>query len=391
MLSRRIPELGRPNAWSRALAESRAAGRPLADLTVSDAVRAGLGGLDDAGRAALASAPVLAHEPDPRGAPRARAAIAAELAGEGAAVDPADLVLTASTSESYAHLFRALCDPGDVVLAPCPGYPLFEPLARLEGVRLDHWRLAWDGRWHLDEGALDAAFAAHHGRVRALLVVQPNPPGGSCLDAAEREAVVARCAEHGCVLVSDEVFRPFPRPGRGPLAGFLGESRVPTVVLDGLSKRCGMPQLKLAWMALSGPEAARAELAGALEWCADLFLSVGTPVQAALPSLLAAGPAYRARLAVRLAENLGALERFAAAHPEIDVLPADGGWHAVVRLPARHASEAWALVLLARGVIVHPGNFYDLEGVSAVVVSLLPSPATFAGGLPAIADALAAG
>jgi len=253
MLSRRIPELDRPNAWTLALEAARAAGRAPADLTVSDPVRAGLGGLDAAGRAALASAAVARHDPDPRGQPEARAAIAAELAAEGCTVDPGDLVLTASTSESYAHLFRALCDPGDVVLAAQPGYPLFEPLARLEGVVLGHWRLAWDGRWHVDEGALDAAFEAHRGRVRALLVVQAAAPTGACLDAREREAIVARCAAHGCALVSDEVFRPFPRPGHGPLPTFLGESRVPTVVLDGLSKRCGVPQLKLGWMALSGP------------------------------------------------------------------------------------------------------------------------------------------
>jgi aspartate/methionine/tyrosine aminotransferase len=214
-----------------------------------------------------------------------------------------------------------------------------------------------------------------------VIVVQPNHPTGSALDPAEIRTLEELCERHGAAIVSDEVFRDFVWPGSPPVPSLLGERRVPTLVLDGLSKRCGMPQLKLGWIALAGPETARRELREGLEWLGDLYLSVASPVQLALPVLLAARPAYQARVHARLAANRASLARFVTTHPAVSVIGGGAGWAAIVRLPARLDSETWSLELLARDVVTHPGDLYDLEIPSALVVSLLPEPGTFAAGL----------
>ena len=350
----------------------------------------GLGGAGPAELAALAAPEAARYEPDPRGAEMARAAVAGYYRERGIAAGAGDIVLTAGTSEAYAHLFRMLADPGETFLVPAPGYPLFEPLAALEGVRLAPYRLAWDGGWHLDLGSLEAAMAH---RPRAMIVVQPNHPTGSCLGAGELASVEALCERHGVSLISDEVFGdfPWPRPGGGagaPLPSLLGERRVPTFVLSGLSKVCGMPQLKLGWIALAGPAAARAEALRGLEWIADLFLSVGTPVQVALPRLLSGRAAWQARVRERIAANLGQLRAAIRREPQIDVLEGAGGWVAVLRVPRRRSEEEWALELLRRDVVVHPGQFYDIEGEAHLVVSLIVEEGAFAPGLAAI-EALA--
>ena len=381
MLSNRVPRSREPSPWSARLAARRAAGADLLDLSVTDPTAVGLGGAGERELGSLADAAAERYAPDPLGLLSARFALAADHAARGDAVAVDDLVLTASTSESYAHAFRLLCDPGDVVLTPRPSYPLFEPLAAAEGVRVESYALRYDGRWHLDLGALDAAFAAHAGRVRAVMVVQPNHPTGTALDGDEIAAIETRCEHSGAAIVSDEVFRDFAWPARPPVPTLLGARRVPTLVLDGLSKRCGMPQLKLGWIALAGPDAARRELREGLEWISDLFLSVGTPVQLALPTLLAARARYQERVQRRLAANLAVLERFVAEFREVSLLAADAGWAEILRLPERRDAEAWSLALLERDVVAHGGDLYDLEIPSCLVLSLLPEPSTFAAGL----------
>jgi hypothetical protein len=378
MLSRRLPQDLERNAWARLFEQRRAAGVPLLDLSETNPTLVGLGGAGPEELAALARAEGARYEPDPRGLFAARGVVAGYYAERGAAIPPEHIVLTASTSESYAHLFRLLADPGGVFLVPAPSYPLFEPLAALEGVSLRTYRLAYDGAWHLDRHSFEEAFG---GDVRGVIVVQPNHPTGSCLDADERGLLEALCERHGAAIVSDEVFGDFPRPGgTTPLPSLAGDARVPTFVLSGLSKVCGMPQMKLGWIVAGGPGPARDEALRGLEWIADLFLSVSTPVQVALPALLAARGAFQRRVRERLAQNLARLDGLVARRPELGVLAAQGGWGAVLRVPRQRSEEEWALGLLARGVVVHPGHFYDFAGEGYLVLSLIPEPAVFAKG-----------
>jgi hypothetical protein len=388
MRSRRLPQDTTPNAWARLLAERRARGARLIDLTESNPTAVGLGGAGAAELRALAEPAGARYLPDPRGLAVAREAVAAALREDRrVAVDPEHVVLTASTSESYAHLFRLLADPGDAFLVPEPSYPLFAPLASLEGVRLEPYRLDYDRRWHLDRESLERAALAADGRARAAIVAQPNHPTGSCLEAYEVAALESCCERHGLAIVSDEVFGEHPQPPeRGPLPTLLGSRRVTTFVLGGLSKTCGMPQLKLAWTVCLGPEPGRSEAQRQLEWIADLFLSVSAPVQLAAPRLLAARRAFRDRVRERLTTNLTALDALALRQPELERLHARGGWSAVLRLPRVRGEEEWTLALLERDVVVHPGHFYDFAAEGYLVLSLLPEPGAFSAGLERVAE-----
>ncbi len=382
MLSGRLPRDFEPNAWARLLDERRAAGAPLLDLAETNPTRVGLGGTRSEELAALAQAAGARYEPDPRGSRAAREAVGEYYAARGQIVDPGRIVLTASTSESYTHLFRMLADPGGAFLVPAPSYPLFEPLAALEGVTLRPYRLAYDGEWHLDAHSLAQAFGDD---VRGVIVVQPNHPTGSCLDGAERGQLAALCERHGAAIIADEVFGDFAG-GDEPLPSFVGEARVPTFVLSGLSKVCGMPQMKLGWIVVGGPAAARDEALRGLEWIADLFLSVSTPVQVALPRLLAARGAFQTRLRERVAKNLAALDRLVTERPELSVLAAQGGWAAVVRVPRTRTEEDWVLGLMRRDVVVHPGHFYDFADEGYLVLSLIPEPDVFHAGCARLAE-----
>jgi alanine-synthesizing transaminase len=369
----------RPNRLAARLAERRAGRRPFIDLTQSNPTRAGLAGPSDV-VAPLADEAALRYDPSPFGLPDARAAVARDFARRGYPLEPERIVLHASTSEAYGFLFKLLCDPGDEVLVPRPGYPLFDFLAGLESVRVTSYALAWDGQWHLDVAAVAAALGP---RTRAIVIVSPGNPTGAYLKRAELSALEALCAERGLALVSDEVFADYPlREDERRAASVARDSTALAFALGGLSKSCGLPQLKLAWTAVVGPEALRHEALARLEVVADTYLPVSTPVQVAAPVLLARKHELQAPIRARVAGNLTALRHALATGGPATLLEPEGGWSAILRVPATSSEEERALRLLdEKDVLVHPGYFFDFPGEAYLVLSLLPQPAEFAEGV----------
>jgi aspartate/methionine/tyrosine aminotransferase len=350
--------------WSApltALTLARRSRGELLDLTESNPTRAFDYPLDELSDA-LARGARAPYDPDPRGLRSARNTLAQHLG-----CDADDLLITASTSEAYSFLFKLLCDPGDEVLTPVPSYPLLEHLAALEMVNLRTFPMELHRRWEIHDVPVSA-------KTRAIVVVNPNNPTGSFVSASEQDAL----ASLRLPIISDEVFLDYPLEGRGTT--FVRDD-VLTFTLGGLSKSAALPHFKLGWIRLSGP--GKAEALEALELIADNFLSVATPVQVALPDLLRIGERMRAAITHRTRANLAALR--AAATPSMQVLPVEGGWSAVIRVPRVRTDDELALALLDRGVIVQPGYFFDFAQDGYVVVSLLTKEQVFGEGVRRLA------
>ena len=378
-----------PNALTRALADRHAAGGDVVDLTITNPTAVGLR-YPASFYAALSDVSSAEYEPEPFGLASAREFVAGYYRSRGCACDASEVWLTASTSEAFAQLFALLCDPGDCVLVPQPGYPLLEYVAALADVRLVKYPLGYDGAWYVDQDALRAAVRAEP-RARAIVCAAPGNPTGAYLGERELAEIDALCAANDLALVVDEVFAEFPlRPTPGRVHCAAGARESLGFVLSGLSKLAALPQLKLGFGVLCGPAARVAAARERLAVIADTFLSVATPVQHALPRILAESVGMRRRICERTGSNLAAL-RNALVESAASVLDVEAGWSAIVRLPqvAKLDDEAWALALLERaGVLVHPGGLYDLYGCH-VVVSLLESPPDFARGISALAAEVA--
>ncbi len=380
MRSSRVPLGEATSRLARAISARRAEGAPLFDLSITNPTAVGLPYPADALRRALAGPYPLVYEPEPLGLPSARAAVARET---GARADR--VALCASTSEAYAWLFKLCCDAGDDVLVPQPSYPLFEHLAGLENVSANPYALRFsEDRWELDVAHIAERIGP---RTRAIVVVHPNNPTGSFVRTHEADALRALCEHHPLALVSDEVFGAYALFDDPARAGVLArDSPCLTFSLGGLSKQCGLPQLKLSWIEVGGPDGPAREALLDLELVADTYLSVGTPVQHALPGLLEAGRSIRTAILARVRENLERLTRAAAASQLARVLPVEGGWSALLQLPATRSDEDAALELLEAGVLVQPGWLFDLDRHGTFVLSLLPPPLDFVTALDRIVD-----
>ncbi|MDP9170200.1 MAG: pyridoxal phosphate-dependent aminotransferase [Acidobacteriota bacterium] len=380
VFSSRLQWDSQPNPLSILLAEKRRNGAAILDLTQSNPTRAGLEYPGEELLAALADPRGLLYEPDPHGLLAAREAVSGYYAQRGVDVPASRILLTASTSEAYSYLFKLLADPGDEILVPRPSYPLFDYLAAMESVQVIQYPLCYDGVWHIDFDALASVITP---RTRAIVVVNPNNPTGSYLKRTEWE----RLQTFGLPILSDEVFSDFgfaPDPTR--VATLTGSSGVLTFAMSGLSKIAGLPQMKLGWIAAGGRDHTAA-LEG-LEWIADTFLSVATPVQWALPRILAASATVQEQIRQRTRTNLEHLrERTSGGASPCRCLHAEGGWYAVLEVPRIRTEEEWALCLLAEDdVLVQPGFFYDFEAEAFLVLSLLTPPPVFAEGLRRILD-----
>ncbi len=373
-----------PNPLAAALAERRAAGKELLDLTESNPTRCGFV-YDQTLLHALGRPAALRYEPEPRGLRRAREAVAdyyrdlATGAGtKGWCPSAEHIVLTASTSEAYSFVLRLLCEPGDEVLVPAPSYPLLEYLASLQDVKLVHYPLLYDHGWQMDLNALQAALTP---RSRAVVVVHPNNPTGSFVTEVEAAQLSTLCAQRNLALIADEVFLDFAHDGR-PRPSFSQGQEALTFTLSGLSKICGLPQLKVGWIAASGPPAVVSDALERLEVIADTYLSVNTPAQLALPELLAHRSDFQRQMKSRIADNLSELDRQLRHHPGCRRLETQGGWYAVIRIPVLVSDEEICLRLLRQeGVLAHPGHFFDFSGEGHLVTSLIPPSPDFQEGI----------
>jgi aspartate/methionine/tyrosine aminotransferase len=378
-LSRRTSWDLAANALAGRLQELRARGRPLLDLSESNPTRCGLAWPADLLAAALAHPDVALYHPEPRGLPGAREAVSAYLASHGAAVDPDRVILTASTSEGYSLLLKLLCDPGDAVLAPAPSYPLLDVLCQLECVWLSRYPLRYDGTWHIDLAALEESATE---RTRAVVVVSPANPTGALLSGEELAALERFCARRGIALVGDEVFADTALGEKASVASARGAL---AFHLSGISKVCGLPQMKVAWIAAAGPGPEVERALERLEMISDAHLSVSGPSQLALPALLGGRERFLAPLRRRLEANRALLAQAVPGGAPFGPLRACGGWSAVLRMGEAVDEEALCLALLEDGVIVQPGFFYDFERKGHLVLSLLPEPEVFREGLARIA------
>jgi alanine-synthesizing transaminase len=367
------------NPLSQLRAEKRRRGSRILDLTESNPTQAGFEYPRDI-LSAFADPAALRYHPHPRGLPTAREAVLRYYSERGVEVPASRILLTASTSEAYSYLFKLLADPGDEILVPRPSYPLFEFLAGLESAIVRQYPLRYDGAWHVDFEALAAAVTR---RTRAVVVVNPNNPTGSFLRRDEAAKLEELAARHGLAILSDEVFADYGFVENKDRVATLANTRSAlTFSMSGLSKIAGLPQVKLGWIVASGPEHQKA--LERLEWIADTFLSVATPVQTALPRLLAMAEGVRAQIRQRTSANLELL-RARTADSTANVLNVEAGWCAILQIPRTLTEEQWALGLLRdQDVLVQPGYFYDFESEAFLVVSLLTEASAFEQGIDRI-------
>jgi len=368
-----------PNRHAQALEKLRAAGTPILDLTASNPTQCDFHYDTAAILDAFRKPEALTYDPQSKGLLPAREEVSRYyLRDHRTVVNPESIVLTTSTSEAYSYVFRLLCNPHDEILVPKPSYPLFDFLADLQDVTLIPYALEYAHGWFIDFHSVIRALTP---RTRAILLVHPNNPTGSYLQAEEILRLHKLCRERNLALVVDEVFLDYSFV-TVPRATFAANHESLTFTLSGLSKIAALPQMKVAWVVTTGPDSLVYPALERLEVIADTYLSLNAPTQWAFPALFEQRHSLQPQILQRVHENHAHLRAFVSQHTPWEVLDADGGWYAVLRLPPGLSDEDFAITLLqTHHVLVHPGHFYDFSGEDYLVISLLTPRDAFHDGI----------
>ncbi len=384
-----------PNRLSDALAQHLAAGKRLYDLSASNPTEVGFSYDRETILHAMCNPAAMTYVPDPKGLLRARQGVAEYYAERGDEVSVEDIILTASTSEAYSFVFRALCSPGDELLVPAPSYPLFGFIADIHDVRLAHYPLIYDNGWQIDFPSLEKAITP---RTRGIIVVNPNNPTGHFVKPEELATLNEICSTRNMALIADEVFLDFahsdfgarresfkaarPRAANGGRPSSLAvNGGALTFTMSGLSKISGLPQMKAAWLIASGPDPLKKQAVERIEVVADTYLSMNAPIQLALPVFLQQRHGFQKQVLTRVRRNVGELDRQLMIRKACSRLEIEGGWYAVVRAPATRSDDDLAVDLLTKkGIYVHPGHFYDFATDGYLIVSLIMPERDFAEG-----------
>ncbi|HEY2496593.1 MAG TPA: pyridoxal phosphate-dependent aminotransferase [Candidatus Angelobacter sp.] len=365
------------NRLADALAHHKSSGRKLLDLSASNPTECGFTYNASAIMRALCAPASLQYHPDPRGLKSARQAVCDYYASRGESVSIDDLLLTISTSEAYSFVFRLLCNPGDEILVPSPSYPLFDFLADVNDVKLIRYPLFYDHGWHIDMHALKQSVTS---RTCGVIIVHPNNPTGHFTRPEEATQLNQICLARQMAIIADEVFLDFALAAGQK--SFTGNTGALTFTMSGISKIAGLPQMKFSWLAASGPEAEKREALARLEMIADTYLSMNAPIQLASPVLLQQAAPFQQQIMARVRTNLAELDSQLKGNSHVSRLKVEGGWYAMLRVPATRSDEELAIELLqTQDVYLHPGHFYDFPSDGYLVVSLIAPEEAFKEGV----------
>jgi alanine-synthesizing transaminase len=375
------------NRLTQLIKERQADGLPLIDLTESNPTKCGFDYPVNEILTPLNKKANLDYRPEPRGDIQARQAVADHYKDLDLAVNPENIFLTTSTSESYNIVFRLLMDVGDEILVPQPSYPLLDYLAHINDVNIRHYQLRYDDEWHIDIHSLRSSISE---KTKAILVIHPNNPTGSYIKKDEYNSLIEIALANNLVIISDEVFSDYSfYEDDRRVKSFAGKDSVLTFTLNGISKMLGLPQMKLGWIVVDGDKIAAKDASARLELITDTFLSVSTPIQNALPDWLNLGTQIKRQIMNRIKHNYEFLSKYTANNTMFRIYKIEGGWNVIIKTLSNDFDEEWSELLVRKdGIITQPGYFYDFERNDCMVISLLVQENLFRKGLEIIDRAL---
>ncbi len=361
------------NRLTKLIEERRQQGHVILDLTESNPTKVGFDFYDIGLLNPLKNKSNLIYEPDPKGLLNARIAVSGYYKQKGIYVNPENVVMTSSSSDAYSYILKLIAKFNEEVLVPVPSYPLLSIISQLNDVVLKHYRLVYDGEWHFDFDSITSAITTN---TRAIIVIHPNNPTGSYVKLNEYKILVEIAAKYNLAIISDEVFLDYAiTDNEHRLESFADKSDVLTFTISGISKMLGLPQMKIGWLIVNGPQKHCVDALSRLEMIADTYLSVSTPAQNSLPYWLNQFYHINSKILNRVKQNYFLLQGASKNNVASSVLYVEGGWNGIIKLPKIRPDDEWVeSFLLNSNVLFQPGYFYDFEEDANIIMSLIQQP-----------------
>lgn len=303
---------------------------------------------------------------------KAREAVAADANARGmTAVRPENVFITSGASEAIDLTLTALLEPGDEVLLPSPGYPLYNAIAaRLGAVAVSYYPDE-SKDWAIDPVELESHITP---KTRAIVICNPNNPTGALMGRQTLLAVLDVARRHGLPVLSDEIYDKLLYGGTHVPTGTLADD-VPIIMFNGLSKAylaCGW---RVGWLAFINPHLTR-EVEAAVQRLADARLCGPAPFQHAVAPALEGPQDHIPQMMAKMRSRRDVMMKGLRAIPGLSVVEPQGAFYAMPRIdvPGVDDDEKFVIDLVhATGVLfVHGSGFGQKPGTQHFRVVFLP-------------------
>ena len=295
------------------------------------------------------------------GLPEAREAIARYATKLGAPTEIKDVVVTSGASEAADLTLTALVNPGEEVLLPAPGYPIYPAIVGKLNARVRYYHLQPDQGWL---PSVDEIRSLINSKTRAIVLINPSNPAGSITPDNITREVLQLAAERELLVISDEVYRDLCFETPPTAAAVLAkDSGAAVVTLESLSKTHMLSGWRIGWLRFTHPEK-MGGLNDAVVKLAGGRLCSPTPAQYAVAPALESSREYIAQFIeeIRRRRDL-ATSRIASIHGLSSVVP-QAAFYLMVKTDhlAGRTDEQFALDLLeASGVLVVHGSGFGCD------------------------------
>jgi aspartate/methionine/tyrosine aminotransferase len=273
--AQRMSALGTETAFE-VLAKARrleAQGRNIVHLEIGEPDFDTPAHIVDAGVRAMRSG--YTHYTPAAGIMEAREAVAGYMTRtRGIKVEPGQVVITPGSKNVLLFAMLALVNPGDEVVYPDPGYPIYESIARFVGATLRPIRLREEADFRFDPDEFRALLGP---RTRLVILNSPHNPCGSMLDRADLEAIAAAVLPTPAHVLADEIYGRIVYEGEQYSIAAVPGMQERTIILDGLSKTYAMTGWRIGF-GIARPELVErmAQLMINSSSCAAAFAQMAT-------------------------------------------------------------------------------------------------------------------
>lgn len=279
--------------------------------------------------------------------------------------------VTSGCSEAIDLALSALVNPGENVLTPSPGYPLYTAILSKLDVENRPYYLDEQHGWTPDMADIRSKVDA---KSRAVVLINPNNPTGSLYPRESLQAVIDVALERNLVIFSDEIYDKLIFDGKEHVSTAALSSEAAVVTFNGLSKAYVVPGFRMGWGIVSGPAGILEHYCEAIRKMERARLSANHPQQYAIRGALEGDQSNLRQMVQTLQRRRDITVQGLNAIAGVTCVKPEGAFYAFPRVELGVSDDQFvAEVIRETGVVIVPGSgFGQRRGTNHFRVVFLP-------------------
>ncbi|MBN2281910.1 MAG: aminotransferase class I/II-fold pyridoxal phosphate-dependent enzyme [Candidatus Marinimicrobia bacterium] len=284
-----------------------------------------------------------------------------------------NVFITSGASEAITLCISALINPGENIMTPSPGYPLYSGQIPVYHGELNPYNLNEETGWQIDMEELERVV---NDKTKAIVVINPNNPTGANYSKESIENILKFAEKHNLVVFADEIYDKLLMDGKNHIAIASLSKNVPVITFGGLSKNYIMPGWRVGWAIFHDPSGVMSDYREAVNKLLRARLCSPHPQQHMIAPALDETTEHFAEVMDKITRRRDITYKMLNDIPGISCVKPEGAFYAFpkIKLPKGVTDKEYVLELLEEtGVLVVFGSgFGQKDGTHHFRIVFLP-------------------